>query len=470
VANSVPFRLNRNGVMLALISAAFATEVGAAAGRVDFATTGATISGPDGRQRPLARGTELDKGDTIRTGDNARAQIRFADGAYVSLQPNTEFAIKDYNFDGKTDGSERGFFALARGAMRTVTGLIGRVNKNRYQISTPTATIGIRGTGGLISVLNDGSTLVNGTSGIWTLTNPSGTIDVPAGITGKAPAAPNQPPTQTTEKPSSGPIQPPTTQPPYAQADNRNDTGGSTVLPSNVLKSGTGYAGGAAFGIAPSALLFGGTGATATFDAQGRLTDVLVGTNQLTLAPGGSHAEFGTDGILAWGRWIGQVNLVCTGCSPQNYGPNDGLHWVAGLPTPVLPTDNSTATYNIIGATSPTYVGGARAPGSVTGGTFTVTFTPSAASFTLAGLGISMPDGTRLSLDGSGRATSAAFSFNPTVTVVSGVSGGACFACGCSSNMNAFFAGASAERIGASYRINDNGGGTNIVGAAAFSK
>ena len=129
-------------------------------------------------------GTELDNGDTVRTADG-RAQIRFTDGAYVSLQPNTEFAIKDYRYDGRNDGSERGFFALAKGAMRTVTGFVGRVNRNRYQITTPTATVGIRGTGGVIQVLNDGSTLVIGTSGIWSLTNPAGSIDVPAGISGQ---------------------------------------------------------------------------------------------------------------------------------------------------------------------------------------------------------------------------------------------------------------------------------------------
>src|ERR1700674_1742565 len=133
--NHVPFRLNRSGFLLALVSAAFAGQAGAAAGRVDFTIGRTTVSGPDGQQRPLAKGAELDKGDTVRTAEDGRAQIRFTDGAYVSLQPNTEFAIRDYNYEGKTDGSERGLFSLAKGAMRTVTGLIGRINRNRYQVT-----------------------------------------------------------------------------------------------------------------------------------------------------------------------------------------------------------------------------------------------------------------------------------------------------------------------------------------------
>jgi len=83
MSGSAPFRLNRSGVLLALISAGFAGEAAAAAGRVDFTTSGVTVAGRDGQARPLARGAELDSGDTVRTNDG-RAQIRFSDGSYVS--------------------------------------------------------------------------------------------------------------------------------------------------------------------------------------------------------------------------------------------------------------------------------------------------------------------------------------------------------------------------------------------------
>ena len=130
---------------LAMLLVLAAGEAAAAAAHVDFAYGNVTVSGPDGREQPLLRGAELDNGDTVRTAEG-RAQLRFQDGAYVSLQPNSEFAIRDYRFDGKTDGTERGFFGLAKGAMRTVSGLIGHANRDRYRITTPTATIGIRGT------------------------------------------------------------------------------------------------------------------------------------------------------------------------------------------------------------------------------------------------------------------------------------------------------------------------------------
>jgi hypothetical protein len=43
-------------------------------------------------------------------------QLRFTDGAYVSLQPQTLFRVDDYRYDGKADGNERGFFSLLKGA------------------------------------------------------------------------------------------------------------------------------------------------------------------------------------------------------------------------------------------------------------------------------------------------------------------------------------------------------------------
>jgi hypothetical protein len=348
-------------MMLALVSAAFAGEAGAVAGRTEFTIGGVTVA-RNGVERPLTRGTELDNGDVVRTNDG-RAQIRFTDGAYVSLQPNTDFAIRDYRFENKTDGSERGFFGLVKGAMRTVTGLIGRVNRDRYQIVTPTATVGIRGTGGVIQVQQDGSTLVIGTSGIWSLTNPAGSIDVPAGVSGLSPTNPDEPPSQTTTQPTSGPTPLPPQQTEFVQG-NEVDSSGAALVETQVtpLVSGSGYQ----LATAGSHAAFEGVGVnnqmvTATFDSQGQMTAATGDSFDLTLLPNGSHADFGTDGILAWGRWIGDVQLSS---SVTNYSANQGFHYVVGMPTTSMPT-SGTATYSLLGATQPTYASGGL--GTLTG-------------------------------------------------------------------------------------------------------
>lgn len=458
---TAPFRLNRSRLLLTLISAAFAGEAGAVAARAEFIVGNVTVSGADGQARPLARGNELDTGDTVRTTDG-RAQLRFTDGAYISLQPNTEFAIKEYRFQGRADGSERGFFSLVKGAMRTVTGLVGRSNRNNYRIVTPTATIGIRGTGGVIQVLNDGSTLVIGTSGIWSLTNPAGSVDVPAGVSALAPATPDQPPQQTSEQPQSGPT--PLPPPVFVQGDQRDPTGAAVLF--TPLVTGPGYTAATSSSFAGTATIDGGEGSFATFNAAGQMTAItstfIFNTGSFTLEPGGTHADFGSDGILAWGRWIGPVTISrFTSPTTINYGPNEGFHYVVGMPTPVMPT-SGTADYSLSGATSPTYAGGLTSPGKVTSGSLSVDF--GAFTVQLVNLGVVMPDAS-YRIDGSGSFSGSRIFMSSSAT---GTGGAACAACGCFSSVNGFFAGASAERAGLAYQISDFS--KQINGVAAFQK
>lgn len=115
------------------------------AAKVDFAMGSIVALQADGSRRPLARGAEVSPGETVDTG-TGRVQLRFSDGAIVSLQPQTHFRIDSYEFKGQPDGSEKGFFSLLKGAMRTITGAIGKTDHKAYRLDTAVATIGIRGT------------------------------------------------------------------------------------------------------------------------------------------------------------------------------------------------------------------------------------------------------------------------------------------------------------------------------------
>ena len=486
----IPFRLNRGGFILALVSAGFAGPAGAVAGRVEFVTGGAVAQGADGRERPLSKGQDLDKGDTVKT-NNGRAQIRFTDGAYVSLQPNTEFSIKDYNYEGKTDGSERGLFALAKGAMRTITGFIGRVNRNRYAITTPTATVGIRGTGGVIQVLNDGSTLIVGTSGIWTLTNPAGTLDIPAGFSGKAPTTPSQPPQQTSEPPKADPAPPPPATPVFVEGNERTSTGDPASLcgsgapvsgtcpsttgpnPNPPLVSGSGYhvsyswagrnGAGAQVGGASSSLSL----ANAVFDSAGMLTGFSA-TNSVSIV--GTHQEFGTAaGVVAWGRWIGDVS----GTGPTTFSlsgatANQGFHYVVGIPPASLPASGS-ATYAFLGATKPTGSDGSLLPGTFSG-TLSVTFGASTTISLAAQLAFS---GFTYNLSGFGNSSGGSPAFTGSMTgnaTGTPATGYACSASTCVASVNGAFFGAGAEYSGYAYNVGNTTGGNTVSGVAVFKK
>lgn len=442
------FRLNRSGTLLAVIAAAFAGQASAAAGRVEFAVGPVNVVGSDGRTRPAARGTEVDTGDVVRTNDG-RVQVRMTDGAYISLQPNTEFGIKDYKFTGKADGSESALYSLVKGAMRTVTGLIGRVNRNRYQVATPTATVGIRGTGGLIQVQNDGSTLVQGTSGIWFLANPAGSIDIPAGVSGVAPTDPKEPPKETTEVPAAGPspLPPP---PAFVPSDDK------------VLLSGDGYQVAFAYGVNFGQGAFAQTGlsaTSATFNGDGQLTVFNALEGGFNLPATGTTVDFGTDGILAWGRWIGTVTANNTS---QTYDGTQGLHYVVGLPTATLP-QSGEATYTVLGATSPTFVDGGVSPGTFSGKLIV--------DFGLRSSGVKLDlnvgiGGNAYPIIGTAPLSGSTFqAFGILVNDANGV----CGFCGCSAQVQGFFAGPSAERAGLGYQIDTSLNG-QIVGAAAFKK
>lgn len=488
MSRPIPFRLNRGGFILALVSAGFAGPAGAVAGRVEFVSGGAVAQGADGRQRPLSKGQDLDKGDTVKTNDG-RAQIRFTDGAYVSLQPNSEFSIKDYNFEGKTDGSERGLFGLAKGAMRTITGLIGRVNRNRYSITTPTATVGIRGTGGVIQVLNDGSTLIVGTSGIWTLTNPAGTLDIPAGFSGKAPTTPNQPPQQTSEPPKADPAPPPPATPVFVEGNERTSTGDPASLcgsgapvsgscptttapnPNPPLVTGSGYHVSFAYaGRDATGAMVANTGssvslANAVFDSAGMLTG-FTATNSVSIV--GTHQEFGTaGGVVAWGRWIGDVS----GTGPNTFSlsgatANQGFHYVVGIPTTLLPASGS-ATYTLLGATKPTGSDGSLAPGTFSG-TMSVTFGVSTTISLSAQLAFS---GFTYNLTGFGSSSSGAPHFTGSMSGSSTGTPGAYTCSGsCTASVDGAFFGSGAAYSGYAYKVGNTTGGTSVSGVAVFKQ
>ena len=461
--------------MVAIVSAAFSNPALANTGKVDFTIGNVTVTGSDGRGRPLTKGAEVKSGDKILSSVDGRAQIRFSDGAYVSLQPNTEFDVKEYRYSGKTDGTESALFGLFKGAMRTVTGLVGRTNKNRYRITTATATIGIRGTGGLIAIGADGSTLVTGTSGIWTLSNKGGTIDIPAGSAGIAGANVNVPP----QPANLGPVVPPPQDaqralPPLPRTIVEGDVVNALANPTSLfppLTSASGYelAGVAPFGGGAPTLPLGLYATRAVFDSSGALTSFTNGTTTLTLA--GTQADFGTlDGVIAWGRWIGPINLTIGGTTTSiTLSPNDGLHYVIGMPATSMPT-SGTFTYNLIGGTSPTFGNPALAgPGVLNSASLVGNFINNSVSVNLSAT-MGGAGGTTYTFVSAPGTIGAGATFSASGAGTS--SGALTFGCsgGCNLNVNGFFSGAGATYAGMVYQITGLLSLTSVNGTAALKR
>jgi FecR protein len=98
---------------------------------------------PAGEMRALARGGELFRGDVIVTGATGAAQFRFADDSRMVVRRSSEVVLDEFDF-----GAEKESFVarLTFGALRSITGLIGKHNKQNVAFQTAVATIGIRGT------------------------------------------------------------------------------------------------------------------------------------------------------------------------------------------------------------------------------------------------------------------------------------------------------------------------------------
>lgn len=162
-----------------------------AAARVLFASGDVSRVRPDGGTTTLARGDEVFTGDLIQT-RRGIAQLRFGDGGFVSVQHHSRFRIAEYFYGGSEDGREHAIFDLLKGGIRALSGAIGHQRRERYQMRTTVATIGIRGTAYSAlfcqrdCAIDAGVNLPDGlhaktTDGSIVLQNDAGELTVPAG-------------------------------------------------------------------------------------------------------------------------------------------------------------------------------------------------------------------------------------------------------------------------------------------------
>lgn len=101
---------------------------------------------PDGGSRVLSVKSEVREGETLVTQANTYARIKFDGGEEVVLRPNSQLAVTRYSYRASEPDKDSFTVGLLKGGLRMVTGLLGKRNPNRVEVTTSTATIGIRGT------------------------------------------------------------------------------------------------------------------------------------------------------------------------------------------------------------------------------------------------------------------------------------------------------------------------------------
>lgn len=99
---------------------------------------------PSEIERKLKRRSKIFVGDTVSTAKSAKAQIKFIDGSIIAIREDSSLRVDDFVYN--PGGDEKNFFTLLKGGFRAISGSIGKKNRDDYRVSTPLATIGIRGT------------------------------------------------------------------------------------------------------------------------------------------------------------------------------------------------------------------------------------------------------------------------------------------------------------------------------------
>ena len=106
-----------------------------------------TATSDAGDKRKLVHGGSIYPGDVLETGPRTKVVLAFRDESKITLGAATTFKVDDFVFDQQNPSDGRFLVSLLKGTVRALTGLIGKAQPRNVAFKTPTATIGIRGTG-----------------------------------------------------------------------------------------------------------------------------------------------------------------------------------------------------------------------------------------------------------------------------------------------------------------------------------
>jgi len=141
-------RLHRRvlGAFIALAFTAGSAGALASTGTVTQLSGTLSVKKADGSVRILSQKSQIESGDTVNTERESFAQIKFSDGAQLTLKPNTAVKIENFKYSEEKPQEDSFLYSLVKGGLRAVTGIVGKRSRDKYQLGTATATIGIRGT------------------------------------------------------------------------------------------------------------------------------------------------------------------------------------------------------------------------------------------------------------------------------------------------------------------------------------
>jgi hypothetical protein len=168
-----------NGTRHLLITLALAiSSVAWAAGNVDTVIGEVSVLNGVGQPRGISKGDRIVEGETVLTGAIGEVLITTDDSGVLAVRPLSRLLIEQYKVNGNDKDSV--VLTLLRGGLRSVTGWISKTAPRNYRLTTPTATVGIRGTDHEAVIVDEGSdagTWNQVTDGITVLATSAGQLE-----------------------------------------------------------------------------------------------------------------------------------------------------------------------------------------------------------------------------------------------------------------------------------------------------
>jgi FecR-like protein len=118
-------------------------------GQVSTVQGSATVTRASAAPLMLKASDPIFKGDTLATGANGSLGVTFDDETTFSLSANSRILVDNYVYEEGASGNT-GVFNVARGTVAFVAAQVAKTGN--MTITTPTATMGIRGTTGVVDV------------------------------------------------------------------------------------------------------------------------------------------------------------------------------------------------------------------------------------------------------------------------------------------------------------------------------
>jgi hypothetical protein len=157
-------------------AAGAASNTGGGSGQPKIGSTVTTVDQVDGvtekGTQTITTGTYVYAEEVVRTGSTGKAQLLFADRTNLTIAPMTEIHLDKFVYD--PSGGEHGNVVVVAtaGSFRFITGILPHED---YEIKTPFATMGIRGTE-FIVVIGANGLQIQVISGVVIVTTISGQV------------------------------------------------------------------------------------------------------------------------------------------------------------------------------------------------------------------------------------------------------------------------------------------------------